>query len=141
MSGYDTDVLMWSERQAGLLRRIAAGERINDQIDWENVIEEIESVGSEQLHAVESLLVQAIVHRLKALGWPDARDVDTWMADAERFRGDAASRFTPSMGQRLDLARIYHRALRAVPARMDGTAPAPLPAGCPWTLAELLADT
>ncbi|MBV9248897.1 MAG: DUF29 family protein [Acetobacteraceae bacterium] len=42
--------------------------RANDQVDWEIVIEEIESVGSEQLHAVESLLVQEIVHRLEMIG-------------------------------------------------------------------------
>jgi uncharacterized protein DUF29 len=42
---YHTDILEWSERQGALLRRLAAGERINDQIDWENVVEEVESVG------------------------------------------------------------------------------------------------
>jgi len=140
MSEYDTDILVWSEHQAELLRRLAAGERVNDQVDWENVIEEVESVGSEQLHSVESLLVQAIAHRLKAQGWPEARDIDTWQADAERFRGDAVSRFAPSMLQRLDPVRIYRRALRAVPARMDGQPPLPLPAECPWSLDELLSD-
>ena len=45
MSDYDTDLLLWSERQAALLRRAAAGERVNDQVDWENVAEEIESLG------------------------------------------------------------------------------------------------
>jgi hypothetical protein len=137
---YETDVLVWSEHQAELLRRLAAGERVNDQVDWQNVIEEVESVGSEQLHSVESLLVQAIAHRLKAQGWPQSRDVDNWQAGAERFRGDAASRFTPLMRQRIDLARLYRRALRAIPARMDGVQPRPLPADCPWTLDELLSD-
>jgi hypothetical protein len=94
---YESDVLVWSEHQAALLRRLAAGERGNDQVDWRNVIEAVGSVGSEQLHSVESLLVQAIAHRLKAQGWPRARDVDNWQAEAERFRGDAVSRFTPSM--------------------------------------------
>jgi hypothetical protein len=27
---YDTDILLWSEQQADLLRRLAAGERVND---------------------------------------------------------------------------------------------------------------
>jgi hypothetical protein len=27
---YDEDILAWSERQGALLRRIAAGERVND---------------------------------------------------------------------------------------------------------------
>ena len=41
---YDTDILAWSERQADLLRRVAAGERANDQVDWGNVAEEIEDI-------------------------------------------------------------------------------------------------
>jgi hypothetical protein len=106
---YESNVLVWSEHQAELLRRLAGGERVNDLVDWENVIEEVESVGSEQLHIVESLLVQAIAHRLKAQGWPPARDLDKWQADAERLRGDAVSRFTPSMRQRIDVARLYRR--------------------------------
>jgi len=99
---YEEDVLLWSEQQAALLRRLAAGERVNEQIDWENVIDEVESAGSEQLHAVESLLVQALTHMLKAEAWPLARaDVGHWHAEARRFRGDAAARFVPSMRQRI----------------------------------------
>src|SRR5712671_890397 len=102
MSDYETDVLVWSERQGELLRRIAAGERVNDaDLDWPNIAEEIESVSNEQLHAVESLLVQALVHMLKAEAWPLSRDAPTWRADAIGFRGDAASRFAPSMRQRI----------------------------------------
>jgi hypothetical protein len=38
---------------------------VNDaDLDWPNIAEEIESVGNGQRFAVESLLVQAIVHRL-----------------------------------------------------------------------------
>lgn len=137
---YETDILVWSEQQAELLRRLAHGERVNDQLDWEHLIEEVESVGSEQLHAVESLLLQALVHMLKAQGWPLARDVENWRADARGFRAQAANRFAPSMRQRLDLARLYRQALRAVPATMDGQPPQPLPDACPATLDELLGD-
>ena len=35
---HDSDVLIWSEQQADLLRRLAAGERVNDAVDWANVI-------------------------------------------------------------------------------------------------------
>jgi hypothetical protein len=137
---YETDVVEWSEHQAALLRRLAAGERVNDQVDWANVVEEIESVGNEQLHAVGSLLMQAMAHRLKTMGWPDSRDIPNWQADARRFAIDAADRFTPSMRQRLDVARIYRRALRTLPDSMDGEPPLTLPAACPWSLEELLAE-
>lgn len=44
---YETDILTWSERQAVLLRRVAAGERAADNdMDWPR-IEEIESVRAE----------------------------------------------------------------------------------------------
>ena len=82
---YETDVVAWSERQADLLRRMAAGERVNDQVDWENVVEEIESVGQSQIDAVESLWTQAFLHDLKAEAWPLAIDVDKWRADARLF--------------------------------------------------------
>jgi hypothetical protein len=135
---YDEDILLWSERQGDLLRRIAAGEPVNERPDWVNIIEEVESVGREQLHAVESLLLQALVHMLKAEGWPLSRDAENWRADARRFRAQARRRFVASMRQRLDLAGIYADALDALPATMDGQPPVPLPPISPMTLDELL---
>ena len=76
---YDNDVVAWSERQADLLRRVAAGERINDLVDWPNVIEEVESVGQSQVDAVESLWTQAFLHDLKAEAWPPR---STWTSGA-----------------------------------------------------------
>ena len=43
MSDYDIDLVLWSREQAALLRRMGAGERLNDQVDWEYVAEEIEA--------------------------------------------------------------------------------------------------
>ena len=141
MSGdYDTDILIWSEHQAELLRRVAAGEQVNEAPDWPNIIDEVESVGNEQLFAVESLLVQALRHMLKAEAWPLARDAAHWRAEAIVFRSDAARRFAPSMRQRVDLPKLYRTALRAVPETYNGQPPLPLPAECPVTLDELLAD-
>jgi len=138
---HDDDVLLWSEQQAALLRRLALGERVNAEIDWQNVIDEVESVGSEQLHAVESLLMQALAHMAKAEAWPAAREVPHWRAEARRFRIDAATRFAPSMRQRLDLEKIYRRALRIIPETIDGQPPLPLlSATCPVTLDELLSE-
>jgi len=138
---YEEDIVLWSERQAELLRRRAAGELVNEaELDWPNIAEEIESVGNEQRFAVESLLVQAIVHRLKAEAWPSCRDAENWLADSMRFRGDAASRFVPSMRQKVDLERIYRRAVRAMPRANDGQ-PAPAHAAtCPFTLVWLLSE-
>jgi hypothetical protein len=45
------------------------------------------------------------------------------------------------MRQRIDMAKLYRRALRAVPDTIDGTAPLQtIPAICPVTLDELLSE-
>ena len=140
MSDYDTDIVAWSNHQAELLRRVAAGERVNDQVDWENVIEEVESVGRSEVDAVESLLFQAFLHDLKAEAWPLWRDVPHWRAEARGCRARARRKYRPSMRQKLDLAALYADALVALPDSIDGQLPLPVPAVCPVTLDELLSD-
>jgi hypothetical protein len=141
VSDYDADILVWSERQADLLRRRAAGELVNDtDLDWPNIAEEIEDVGRSQLYAVESLLVQALRHMLKAEAWPLARDAPSWRADAVDFRRQARRRFVPSMRQRIDVPSLYADALAAVPDAIDDVPPLPVPVDCPVTLDELLTD-
>jgi hypothetical protein len=135
---YDDDILLWSERQCDLLRRIANGEPVNEQPDWVNIIEEVESVGRSDLRAVESLLLQAFVHMLKAQAWPNSLSTPAWQSDALLFRAQARRAFSPSMRQRLDVPGLYADALRGLPASMDNQPPQPVPPGCPMTLDELL---
>jgi hypothetical protein len=138
---YDADILEWSEKQADLLRRVAAGERSNDAApDWPNIIEEIESVGRSQLSAVRSLLTQALVHMLQAEAWPQSSALPGWRAEAKRFRLDAAEAFAPSMRQHLDVAKLYARARYIMPETIDGQPPLPVPEACAMTLDELLDD-
>lgn len=140
-SEYDTDILAWSEHQAALLKRRATGELVNEaELDWPNIAEEIESVGSEQRHAVESLLLRTLVHMLKAEAWPLCREVPHWQAEARLFRSQARRRFTPSMRERIDLAGLYADALRGLPDTIDGQLPLPVPAACPVTLDDLLSE-
>jgi Domain of unknown function DUF29 len=136
---YGDDIVIWSERQAELLRRIAAGEPVNEAPDWPNIAEEIEDVGRSELHNVASLLVQALRHMLKAEAWPLSRDAPNWRADAVDFRRQARRRFVPSMRQRIDVARLYADALAAVPASQDGLPPLPIQTEIP-TLDELLSE-
>ena len=141
MSDYDTDILIWSEHQATLLRRRAAGELVNEaELDWPNIAEEIEAVGNEQLHAVRSLLRQALIHMLKVDAWPLTGEAAHWQTEARRFRIEAQDRYAPSMRQRINLARIYLQAVRLMPETIDGQPPLPVPATCPVTLDELLSD-
>ena len=63
---YDEDILLWSERQAELIRNL--GQRRPDlpnELDIENVAEEIESVGRSELAAVESLIENILLRVMK----------------------------------------------------------------------------
>lgn len=137
---YEHDALAWAERQAALLRQLAAGERVNDAIDWPNVIEEVQDVGLSELRACESLLQQAMVHLLKRFAWPSSTAAAHWRDEIGAFLDDARRRFAPSMRQRIDLNDLYAGALRRARAAEDvsGT-PRPLPETCPFALHELLA--
>ena len=137
---HETDVLEWSQRQSALLRRVAAGEKVNETPDWANIIEEIEDLGANAIRAVRSHLLQAMLHELKIRAWPDSRDIPHWRGEVRLQRGQAADDYTPSMRQAIDVGAIYHRALRALPDTIAGQPAALLPTVCPWTLSELLSD-
>jgi hypothetical protein len=140
MSSYDSDILDWSERQAALLRRLANGERVNDEVDWPNVIEEVESVGRSELAAVESLLTQALSHMLKLQAWPTVPAARGWAKEVRVFRRQARRKFTEAMRQRIDLASLYADAFDLLPDAIDGQEPLPLPQTCPFTLDQLLSE-
>ena len=110
---YARDVVLWSERQAEALRRMRAGERVND-LDWDNVIEEVESLGRSETKAVRTLLVRALEHLLRAAAWPDAADAPAWLHEAGVFLRDARADWTPSMDRHLDAQRAYGQARRNV---------------------------
>ncbi|HAG85147.1 MAG TPA: DUF29 domain-containing protein [Cyanobacteria bacterium UBA12227] len=57
---YDADFALWIEETVSQLKN---GELA--QIDWENLIEEIESLGKSQRKAVRSFLVRLLEHLLK----------------------------------------------------------------------------
>jgi hypothetical protein len=96
---YDTDLALWSEQQAALLRRLASGERVNDQVDWENVVEEIEDVGGRERDKVTEALVQALCHKLCLIGWPHSTAVRHWEAEVRIHLATARRRFRNSMRQ------------------------------------------
>lgn len=144
MSGdYDSDIVLWSERQADALRR-----RDSNRIDWDNVAEEIESVGSEQRHAVESLLINIMQHMLQIAAWPEARPVSHWAHEIVGWRLQVRRRLRRAPKLRADidnadaLADLYRDAVGVMYREVDlvPMPPSGVPASCPFTLAELLGE-
>jgi hypothetical protein len=137
---YDTDVLVWSEHQADLLRRLAKGERLNETIDWENVIEEVESVGRSELNGCQSLLRQALIHLLKLSLEPDCDAAAHWRGEVDTFLADARRYASPSIRQRIDVAALYAEALSRLRSEARGNRDPRLPGSCPLSLDNLLLE-
>jgi Domain of unknown function DUF29 len=135
---YNTDFVRWTEHQAERLRRLERGERVND-LDWPNLIEEVEGLGKSEVAAVQTLLLRGLEHLLKAAAWPDAVDAAGWRHEAAVFLRDARRRSTPSMDQQLDIGELHATAVENVLglAYREGP-PGPLPAESPFTVRNLL---
>lgn len=87
VSDYDTDIAGWSGRQAALLRRLAAGERVNDtDLDWPNIAEEIESVGRSERSTLASHIGTIIEHLLKLEASPAKSPRPGWKETILRAR-------------------------------------------------------
>ena len=136
---YDADVLAWSEQQAGLLRRLEAGEKVNAALDWANVIEEIESVGRRELRTVESDLTRLLEHLIKLAAFPDDPSRAHWRTEAAAFRQNARRAYANSMKQKLSLESIMGDALELVEPVVTPQQLTLLTLSCcPYTQDELL---
>jgi hypothetical protein len=113
---------------------------VND-VDWEHVVDEIEDVGLSELRAVESYLEQILAHLLKTQTWPASESLNHWRSKIVSFQGSAERRFAPSMGRRIDLDKLYRRAVMQVTTLNDGDRPAAWPEACLLSLdAQLRRD-
>jgi hypothetical protein len=76
---------------------------------------------------------------LKLRGWPELDAEQHWRAEIVAFQTGLERRFAPSMRQRIDLAKLYSRAVRQIELLRHGGKPAPAsPPDCPVTLDQLL---
>ena len=82
---YDQDLVLWSEEQGRALRA-AAGAGWNAPIDWENVAEEIESLGRSERHALASHIAIVIEHLLKLQASPATEPARGWRDTTRRAR-------------------------------------------------------
>ena len=85
-STYDADFLVWSEQQAQALRELAKNRALlPNALDLEHLIEEVEDLGRSEFNAVESQILNIMVHLIKMAGDPDAPAVAHWYDEIQAF--------------------------------------------------------
>jgi hypothetical protein len=83
MTSYSSDYYTWTREQVKLLKL-----RQFDQVDWDNLIEEIEELGNSRENALESYLERLLEHLLKLSYWESEKQYCTrgWKAEIRNFR-------------------------------------------------------
>jgi Domain of unknown function DUF29 len=134
-ANYDSGFYSWSLEQARLVR---AGEWT--RVDIENVAEEIESLGREQLSKLESAFCVLLMHLLKWDHQPRKRSrswalsIKTQRIDVEDVLAD-----NPGLKPRIDeaIGRAYRKA-RIEAARETGLDEPVFPHACPYSFDDIM---
>src|SRR3954447_9526410 len=82
---YEQDFMLWAEQQGEELRR-AAREGSNLPIDWENIAEEIETLGRSQHSELKSTVHNIISHLIKLAYSPATPNWLGWETEISVFR-------------------------------------------------------
>lgn len=111
---YEQDFFAWTQEQAAALRSVATGG--NARLDYENLIEEVESLGIALKHELSSRIATIIEHLAKLQYSPAALPRIGWRATVRRERAEIDSLLeqSPSLRKYIPHA-ISQEALRTLP--------------------------
>lgn len=132
---YETDFNQWIEETAKTLK-----EGNFHALDLENLIEEIESMGSNNKREIKSRLIVLLMHLLKYRYQPE-KQTKSWIAtiNTQRTEIELVLEESPSLKGFLpaQILDCYKKA-RKNAAKETGLAITTFPAECPFTQAQIL---
>jgi len=134
---YETDYLKWIEVNLQKLR-----DRDYANVDWENLLEEIEDMGKSERRSIESNLIVVLLHLLKWQFQPERRS-SSWESSIveHRRRIREALKDSPSLKSYFEtvLAECYGDAVKQ--AKVETNLPlTTFPVECPYHLTEVIDD-
>jgi hypothetical protein len=134
-ASYDADFHRWTEEQGRALR-----EHRSEDIDWENIAEEIETLGRSERSEIRSRLLVILHHLLKWHFPPSGRGA-TWDAtlreQRDELRGAIADSPILKSYPLTTLPRQY-RLARSRAAAETGLSTDAFPPECPYTVEQIL---
>jgi hypothetical protein len=136
---YEQDFYAWTQQQAVLLR----AQKWHD-LDYDNLAEEVESLGKSQRHALESRLEKLVLHLLKWQYQPDKRLREhSWQRTILEQRRRLSRLLQQSPSLRPTLPAVLHESYAYIRKRTSLETRLPehvFPATCPWTPEQVLDD-
>jgi hypothetical protein len=135
---YDRDFFAWSESQACLLQaRSSAG------LDWDNLAEEIRTLGRSERSEIRSRLLVALHHMLKWQYQPSKRKAG-WAASLLEARDQLNQRLAESPSLRSYPGTVLDKQYEVARLRAADEIELPLetfPERCPYTVAQVLDES
>ncbi len=135
MINYEQDFYGWTQEQAALLR---AG-RLTD-LDIDNLIEEVETMGRSEKRELESRLTELLHHLLK-WKYQDGRRCRSWSLtiDVQRIQFCKTLKENPGLKPILDeiIADAYQLAI-VYAAKETNISKNVFPDKCPWPLSQIM---
>ncbi|MBW4621382.1 MAG: DUF29 domain-containing protein [Cyanosarcina radialis HA8281-LM2] len=132
---YQKDYYLWLEETAKLLH-----DRLLHEVDIPNLIEEIESIGRSEKHAIQSNLIIIILHLLKYKYQPEKR-TGSWLGSIgeHRDRIDISLADSPSLKTYIQevFANCYNKARKRASLETELSIDT-FPLDSPFTLEETL---
>ncbi len=134
---YEADYVLWSETIVQQLR-----DRAYDQVDWVNLIEEIEDMSRRERKALQSNLIVLLLHLLKWQFQAEMRS-GSWRGSIVEHRQRIQDDLQESPSLRSVLPQIWDEAYRKAVARAvaeTGLEIEVFPIDCPYVIEEILDD-
>jgi uncharacterized protein DUF29 len=134
---YETDFYGWTLVQSSLLK-----ERNMEKLDYENLIEEIESMGRSEKSKLRSHLSNLLTHMLKVRFQPDYHTL-SWDLSIKNARLEAKETLEENPSLKPKLKEIFKNAYKS--AKIKAATETQLsektfPQECPWTIEEIMEE-
>jgi hypothetical protein len=138
LSLYDRDFYLWIQQTAEALKN-----RDFEQLDWDNLIKEVESMGRGERRELKSRLLVIMEHLLKLMYWEDekARNARGWRTTVleQRTQLELLLEDSPSLrGMVSDIFSESYTKARQQAIRKGGLNPDIFPEEAPFSLEQLL---
>ena len=134
---YETDYLRWIESNLEKLRH-----KNYQEVDWENLLEEIEDMGRSERRALESNLIVLLLHLLKWQYQPKKR-TGSWERSILEHRRRIKKALKESPSLKSYLSNIIEESYQETIKQAKAETKLPLdtfPQKCPYSLISILDD-
>lgn len=134
---YESDYVAWLDTTLEQLKN-----RDIEHLDWKNITEEIEALGSEQRHKVESYALRLLIHLLLYQYWDSEREWsgNGWEKEIDNFRLelDLLLESKVLFNYLITILEKDYQKARKSAIRKSKLSPEIFPLTCPYALEQIL---